>query len=410
MDDNLEFLFVDEPPLEPDDTESHLGNEPDFPALSNEATGPINEPMSRTNSRHLRAKLQPGQLISKVLAVLNTLTAQGLDLPIFLDALSWGDQDCISNKTVQYARTSLMTSEELPQILERWYRPPRHQSGGQRPEGGRRTLLDFSFTTIADIVDQEMKILAPLFLSPPENLSEEHLTDLDFESLKGEIQGSAPILWNILRRAASTEVRYQHKNKNPDMIILHMISQAQYSRSNRRGRIAKLWSIYLKACGLSARAFDALHVLGILMSHRWTAEAFETVSDRAMDLAKKLIHEYPWALSHDNINVPLRVFSQRLHNQSHFISGCAYTVWILPILAALPPGTNPLLQSFRAEHCQRVFDFAEVLYGDEETKRLAAEHVLRTDPDAKTLDLVDFFPSPHVAVRPSAPSCSLPPL
>ncbi|KAK7031814.1 hypothetical protein R3P38DRAFT_2522165 [Favolaschia claudopus] len=323
--------------------------------------------MSRTNSRHLRAKLQPGQLISKVLAVLNTLTAQGLDLPIFLDALSWGDQDCISNKTVQYARTSLMTSEELPQILERWYRPPRHQSGGQRPEGGRRTLLDFSFTTIADIVDQEMKILAPLFLSPPENLSEEHLTDLDFESLKGEIQGSAPILWNILRRAASTEVRYQHKNKNPDMIILHMISQAQYSRSNRRGRIAKLWSIYLKACGLSARAFDALHVLGILMSHRWTAEAFETVSDRAMDLAKKLIHEYPWALSHDNINVPLRVFSQRLHNQSHFISGCAYTVWILPILAALPPGTNPLLQSFRAEHCQRVFDFAEVLYGDEET-------------------------------------------
>ncbi|KAK7006966.1 hypothetical protein R3P38DRAFT_2555094 [Favolaschia claudopus] len=150
--------------------------------------------------------------------------------PIFLDALSWGDQACISSKVVQYARTSLMTSEELPGILERWYRPPRHKSGGQRPEGGRRALLDFSFTCIrecvndpiiADIVDQEMKLLAPLFLSPPEDLSEEHLTELNFNDLKSTIQDTAPIFWNVLHRAAcAPDQEAKEKLENVDMVIV----------------------------------------------------------------------------------------------------------------------------------------------------------------------------------------------
>ena len=37
-----------------------------------------------------------------------------------------------------------------------------------------------------------MKISAPLFLSPPEELSEEHLTKTDFEQLKCETKCDAP--------------------------------------------------------------------------------------------------------------------------------------------------------------------------------------------------------------------------
>ena len=45
------------------------------------------------------------------------MDAQGLNLTIFLDALSWGDLDCNSPK-IRYARTGLLLSEELPSILQ----------------------------------------------------------------------------------------------------------------------------------------------------------------------------------------------------------------------------------------------------------------------------------------------------
>ncbi|KAJ7718800.1 hypothetical protein B0H16DRAFT_1796872 [Mycena metata] len=211
-----------------------------------------------------------------------------------------------------------------------------------------------------------MKISAALFLSPPEDLSEEHLTSLDFEDLKVSVQTCAPNLWLIFRRAAYTPLQEaRNKHKHPDMVVLNMISQAHYTRSNRRGRVSKIWSIYLKACGLSARAFDALHALGILMSHKWTSNAVGTLSTRAMTTVQKRIHISPWNISHDNINVALRAFSQRLNNQSHFVSGCAYTVWILPDRAALPPEMNRLLQTYRAEHCLEAFEYDLVLYGNE---------------------------------------------
>ena len=126
-----------------------------------------------------------------------------------------------------------------------------------------------------------------------------------------------------------------------------MISQCQYTRSYRRGRLAKAWGIYLKACGMSARTFDAIHSLGLTMSHKWTADALRTLSASAMEEIRKLVKTHPFFLSYDNVNVPLRVFSQRLHNQSHFQSGCAGTVWVLPREAALPPAINAALRQSR---------------------------------------------------------------
>ncbi|KAJ6616588.1 hypothetical protein B0H10DRAFT_2390875 [Mycena sp. CBHHK59/15] len=353
MDEDFEFLFVDEPHIEPDDSQNHLGNEEDSPLIPDDDAD-LQEPIHRSNSRDLR---------KKVLNVLAAMRTEGINLPIFLDALCWGDEACISDGTIRYARTALMTSEELPGILDRCYRPPR--PSGEPPQAARQPLLDFAVKTVSNAIDREMMVSAFLFLSPPEDLLEEHLTALDFHELKGQLQELLPILWQILRRAAYTpQQEARNKHKNPDMVVLHMISQAQYTRSNRRGRVTKLWSIYLKACGLSARAFDALHVLGILMSHKWTANAIGTLSDRAMKMVQRLIHIFPWIISHDNLNVALRVFSQRLNNQSHFVSGCAYTVWILPMRAALPLDMNRILQTFRAENCLEPFDFADILYGD----------------------------------------------
>ncbi|KAJ7694729.1 hypothetical protein B0H14DRAFT_2419078, partial [Mycena olivaceomarginata] len=121
--------------------------------------------MTSTNSRHLREKLAPGDLVKKVRNILDALKKEEMDLPIFLDALLWGDDECISDNRMRYARAALMTSEEFPGILERCYRPPR--AVGTPPKGGRVTLLKFAVGCVSDAIDREMKIAAPHFLSPP---------------------------------------------------------------------------------------------------------------------------------------------------------------------------------------------------------------------------------------------------
>ncbi|KAF8224943.1 hypothetical protein L208DRAFT_450489 [Tricholoma matsutake] len=224
-----------------------------------------------------------------------------------------------------------------------------------------------------------MKCSASLFLSPPKELTEEHLTKLDFKKFKTKIIRDAPVFLGLLRCAAySKKQGLRNRHKDPDMVILNMVSQVQYTRSHRHGHLAKLWAVYLKACGLSARAFDAIHALGITMSHKWAANAYRDLSELKMKEVQAVIHKLPWTITHNNVNLPLRVFSQQLHNQSHFVSGCAATVWVLPARAALPPDTNRLLQKHRAQYCGDTFPIDEVLYGDEITdQRMEAQHIYR---------------------------------
>jgi hypothetical protein len=51
---------------------------------------------------------------------------------------------------------------------------------------------------VGDAVDWEMKCSALLLLSPPEDLTEEHLTKLDFKKLKTELVQCAPVFWGLL--------------------------------------------------------------------------------------------------------------------------------------------------------------------------------------------------------------------
>ncbi|KAJ7231203.1 hypothetical protein C8J57DRAFT_1251291 [Mycena rebaudengoi] len=107
MDEDLEFLFSDEPPIEPDNSEFHVGNEADEPTLSDdEEEGEIE-------------KLKEEEILGKVKATLQFMSDQGLDVALFLDAFCWGDKGCHSDPTVQFACTGLMVSNELPGILRR---------------------------------------------------------------------------------------------------------------------------------------------------------------------------------------------------------------------------------------------------------------------------------------------------
>ncbi|KAJ6598562.1 hypothetical protein B0H10DRAFT_1718929, partial [Mycena sp. CBHHK59/15] len=110
----------------------------------------------------------------KVKEVLKCMQYTGLPLPLFLDALSWGDAKCVADWACIYARTALMVSDELPGILERWHKLLR--ASGTRPAGGHEPLEQFALKTVCDSIDCGIKLSSPLLLSPPDELSEEQLT------------------------------------------------------------------------------------------------------------------------------------------------------------------------------------------------------------------------------------------
>lgn len=351
-------------------------------------------PVANQNTQYLRVRLEGTDVLSKVKRVIGCMQAEGLNLPLLLDAIFYGDPGCHNNAVVRYQRTALMVSDELPKLLDRWYQPPSRSQGhqGQRPLAAKKVLVSFAQKIVNEEIDREIKRTAKFFVSRPELLSKEHLLSLDFRAMIETCRTYAPTMWHLFRNAAYTAEQERHNiRKNPDMvsiistgcsmniltfveIVLSMISQCQYTRSYCRGRLAKAWAIYLKACGMSACAFDAIHSLGLTMSQKWTANAFQTLSKSAMDEVRERVKAQPFFISYDNVNVPLRVFSQRLHNQSHFQNGCAGTVWILPLEHALLPSINRSLQD--ARHTATPFDITSLIDGNPEAEqRLRAQYI-----------------------------------
>jgi hypothetical protein len=222
MIDAHEFFFYNDSDDDSTDDLEHVDDEPDgcTEDLSDNEEE-IGEPIALQNTINMKQRLAGEDIASKVRATLSFMKQQKINLPIFLEALSWGDSSCHSDPEIQYARTSLTVSKELAVILRRWYNPPRspNQKKGKRPAGARRTLQEFAIECVGDLIDREMKSSAHLFLSPPEDLSEEQLTKLDFQKLKAQIICDAPIFWRLLRRAAYSEKQeLRNKHKDPDMV------------------------------------------------------------------------------------------------------------------------------------------------------------------------------------------------
>jgi hypothetical protein len=127
-----------------------------------------------------------------------------------------------------------------------------------------------------------------------------------------------------------------------------IISMLSYTRNHHLGRLQKLLAIYFKFRGITAKGFDTLHALAITMSHKWTCDAIGRISKETMNEVVQLVKIHPWLLTYDNINIPFRVFSQRLDNQGEFGNGTAATVYIKRSAVPLPQSANHNLQETRA--------------------------------------------------------------
>ncbi|KAI0744525.1 hypothetical protein C8Q76DRAFT_804787 [Earliella scabrosa] len=406
FDDDVEYA----PSAEAEYDSDRLSDDSDWDPVEIQEP-PTHPPIQLQQTHALRARLENSQFLSmveRVCAVLKYMEDLEMNLPIFLDALSWGDDDCIVNPKVQYARTALMVSEELPRILDRWYKVP-HASTSRtrhvRPQGARKALEKFAMNCVADIIDRELEATAPIFRSRKNALSEDGLKSFQFAEVASQLEGDsgAPNTFALLRGAMHRAVRGKSQ---PDT----------RSRKNtiyvRDSCVTGPLTVFLKAKGVSAKALDLLHMLGITMSHSWSVRAYAKISREAMELLQRIIVVLAWWLAYDNVNFAFRVFSQRLDNQSHFDSGTTGSVFVKPNAPQPRPMSSPALQEQRRKGRLEPITVAEIIELESAAAPRVHGHivyaVLKILLDSPAFDFETYKHRDHPALSPPSPVRRLP--
>ncbi|KAI0630349.1 hypothetical protein C8Q77DRAFT_1219914 [Trametes polyzona] len=369
-------------------------------------------PIQLQDTRAKQRQLGSASKLERVRNILKCMDNNGMNLPMFLDALSWGDEDCVNDPKVRYERTALMVSEELPHILKRWYRAPRTSTSRAhyvRPAGARKALEEFAMDCAAEILDRELESTAHLFRSPEDSLSEAALTSFDFAEVALRLQDpvlGAPRAWTLLHgamqraRRSRSESRSQSR-KNPTYL--------QYMRSHNAAAWIKPLTVFLKAKGASAKSLDLLHALGITMSHSWSVRAYAGMSEKSMKELQSVIHRLAWWLAYDNVNFAFRVFSQRLANQSHFDSGTSGSVFVKPHAPPSPPLSNAALQEQRRIGRENPITLADIVALEVAAAPAPGIHshlvhiVLRTLLECPEFDLASYPHRTHVVLAPPPP-------
>ena len=176
---------------------------------------------------------------------------------------------------------------------------------------------------------------------------------------------------------------------------------AAFSRSHHNNKIPKLLTVYFKSCGLATKAFDTLSALGITMSQKWSYAAIKDLSERVRRSLHENIQKYPWYGTHDNINLPFRVYEQRLDNQSHFDSGTAATILVLKDPAVIRPDAQAFRQHIAATNTR--ITFKDILKLDQKagpniSARLTS-HVLSFLTGAPAFDFKNYSKNDHAVFQ-----------
>lgn len=177
-------------------------------------------------TRHSSMRFPEVAMVDKVRKVFDVMDGLGINLTVFLDAVSWGNSECIVDARIRSQRTALMGSRALPLILARWWKPPRSKgSKDRRPVGGKATMEEFASKCIQSILNDELVATSAIFRSESGHgydVSEKELTSIVFKEVISTAKEYAPTLWSILDGLASTPAQQaRNKHKNPDKVLCH---------------------------------------------------------------------------------------------------------------------------------------------------------------------------------------------
>ncbi|KAI0683151.1 hypothetical protein BC835DRAFT_773655 [Cytidiella melzeri] len=167
--------------------------------------------------------------------IIDYMADEGMNLPNFLYYLSWNLDVDADDATIRYARTSLMHTDMLASILEKWYWPPRKHGEAIRTKAARTTMERWAEENVCMRMNREMRLLKPLVLSPPEELSDESLLNIKLNGLTADYQRVASVTWSLLHAASSTPLQLQrntYKYHAPSIVAI--ISMLSFDRSYHR--------------------------------------------------------------------------------------------------------------------------------------------------------------------------------
>ncbi|KAI0073971.1 hypothetical protein K474DRAFT_1710254 [Panus rudis PR-1116 ss-1] len=240
------------------------------------------------------------QLYQKVRRIIAFIKEEGLTLAKFMDALSWGNEDCASDSSMASTRRHFFESTEFPILLRRWSKPPGYTTSHKAaPEGAKTRLTEFAIETVIQQVDEELSVLDQYFRPEDGDSFRSHdLIRVDLEELVTAIRENAPVFWEILDSVATTaRQKKRNTHKNPTNTILITVAMLLYSRSHYCNKLQRLFAIYLKYKGLSTKGCDTLHSLGLAMSSKWVTDTIDRLSKAAMEEVEEMIQLYAWNVS-----------------------------------------------------------------------------------------------------------------
>ena len=150
---------------------------------------------------------------NKVIAVLDYMKKLKINLPILLDAVSFGHDDCRNDYTINSARVQLICSNELPKILEQWYMPPKSSPNSKRPIGAKWAFQDLAIRVVKDRMCEEMEDAASNFLrTNTHSLLVDDLQVTTYEDIIHNIKIHVPVTFDILVTCA-TGAKERKKSK-----------------------------------------------------------------------------------------------------------------------------------------------------------------------------------------------------
>ncbi|PPR01081.1 hypothetical protein CVT24_000392 [Panaeolus cyanescens] len=250
-------------------------------------------------------ELDEERIFEGVVRTIQTMRENGINLPIFLDAISWGLKRPTQDSICRYQRTALLHYKNLSAILERWQHPLRSASGVKRPAGASKTMVDFAIHTTSTQISKELKKISPIF-----------------------------------RLKTGDDVDAKKKTE----IVL------------------KLLAIYMKFRGVSANGFDTLHALGLTMSHKWACDIVGRLSEQAMEEITDWIEKtgpgfcLTTILTSHSVSLP-----QRFDHNGGLGHGTVAPVYIKPQQTNLPEATNDKLKESRAERMKKPLTAADIM-------------------------------------------------
>jgi|ERR1700722_15101014 len=184
-----------------------------------EIPNPRRSPHQYRTRNYRRFLEENGLLVDRILLVLEYMNSIQVDLPILLWAISWNVQELVENPVVQFMRTALMVSDELPEILANWHKPPRAHGAGTRTKAALEAMNRWAMETVMETIDSEMRALKAVMNSPQSNLTEESLLGISWQEMIEAVTMAAPITWKLFRHAAyTTKQEARNTMKDPDAV------------------------------------------------------------------------------------------------------------------------------------------------------------------------------------------------